>query len=93
MTKLSDTAMSEFGRIRRIQASQGWAKWRKEKKYDWSIESGIFEQDLNGIFRQEKRIIDIQTGENVTYDNFIDHIIYPPEFDAGFKDWQARNKT
>jgi len=93
MTKLSDVAKSEYGRIRRIQVSQGWTKWYKPKEtLSWEVESGVFEQDLWSAAAADLTYVDIATGERLSYDNFIDHIIYPPEFDANYKVWLERNK-
>lgn len=93
MTKLSDAAYSEFGRIRRIQVSQGWVKWRNpEESVQWEVESGIFEQDIFSAMSAQLRYVDIQTGEQITLDNFIDHVVYPPEFDANYKAWLERNQ-
>lgn len=90
MTKLSDIAKDEFGRIRRIQVSQGWTKWAKaSESMTWQLEGGIFEQDLDNAYREKLTYIDINTGEELNYDNFVDHIVYPPEFDANFKAWKA----
>jgi hypothetical protein len=91
MTKLSDVAKGEFGRIRRIQVSQGWAKWKRDDTgMTWQRETGIFEQDVIAASELKLRYVDVATGENITTDNFIDHIVFPPEFDANFKQWLIR---
>lgn len=88
MTKLSDVEKGEYGRIRRIQVSQGWAKWRKQDDgMQWQRETGVFEQDVIEAIGHDMRYVDISTGEYLTLDNFVNHIIYPPEFDANFKKW------
>jgi len=93
MTKLSEFAKTEIGRVRRIQVSQGWAKWREfESALMWQVESGVFEQDIDIAMSQNMRYVDVQTGEALSYDNFIDHVIYPPEFDANYKSWLERNQ-
>jgi len=93
MTKLSDAARTEYGRIRRIQVSQGWTKWNKpDETMTWQVESGIFEQDMWQAAKDNLTYVDVQTGERLTYDNFIEHIVYPPEFDANYKAWLERNK-
>jgi len=64
MTKLSDVGRGEFGRIRRIQVSMGWAKWKKEgDTVNWELESGIFEQDIYSAMNAKLRYVDIATGE------------------------------
>jgi hypothetical protein len=82
MTKLSDVAYAEFGRIRRIQVSQGWAKWKKDSVEMWQVTNGIFESDMWRAAESGYAFVDISTGEQLSYDNFIDHVIYPPEFDS-----------
>jgi len=89
MTKLSDVAKGEYGRIRRIQVSQGWAKWKVDKTGFWEVSGGVFEQDVLSAGLDHYRYVDIETGEQLSYDNFIDHVIYPPEFGDA---WQKRNQ-
>jgi len=93
MTKLSDVAKGEIGRVRRIQVSQGWAKWKEfESGITWELESGVFEQDMWSAAAESLTYIDIATGESLSYDNFIEHVVYPPEFGAAFEAWKARNQ-
>lgn len=81
IVKLSPQQHAEIGRIRHIQCSHGWAKLTQESEYKWEMKSGIYVNDVIEAFDDNKRVIDIQTGENLTYDNFADTYIYPPEFD------------
>lgn len=93
MTKLSDIAKEEYGRVRRIQVSQGWTKWQKDigEKMVWQLEGGIFEQDLDNARRADVYYVDLNTGEKLSYDNFSEHIVYPPEFGAAYDAWQKWN--
>jgi hypothetical protein len=93
MTKLSDAAYSEFGRIRRIQVSQGWTKWLVNKTGMWQVDSGVYEQDVLDAGKDGYVYVDIDTGEKLSYDNFIDHVIYPPEFGATYAAWKERNQS
>jgi hypothetical protein len=91
MTKLSDTAYGEFGRIRRIQVSQGWTKWKADNQKMWEVSSGVFEMDVLDAASDGYRYVDIATGEVLSYDNFIEHVVYPIEFDAQYKGWITSN--
>jgi len=93
MTKLSDVGRGEFGRIRRIQVSMGWAKWKREgDTAHWELENGVFEQDIYSAMSAKLRYVDIATGEQISLDNFIEHVVYPPEFGANYAAWKAKNQ-
>lgn len=81
ITKLSVKEKSEIGRIRHIQCSQSWAKLVSEKKYSWKLATGVYEGDLDDAIKNGGNIVDIQTGVTLTYDDFSDKYVYPPEFD------------
>lgn len=81
IVKFSPEQKDEIGRVRHIQTSQGWAKLESEKKYKWVMKSGIYADDLAQAIEEKKDVIDIQTGEKITSDNFATTYIYPPEFD------------
>lgn len=81
MTKLSVTMKQELGRIRHIQTTQGWTKFENENPLDWNMKSGYYEDDLIEDIKSKTKVLDIQTGQYVTYDDFLDTYIYPPEFD------------
>lgn len=82
IVKLSPEQHSEIGRIRHIQTSQGWGKLVNETDYTWELKTGVYVNDLMDAIDHGKSIVDINTGEKLTYDNFIDTYIYPPEFDV-----------
>jgi len=94
MTKLSDVAKGEYGRIRHIQVSKGWTKWQRESDgMRWQRESGVFEQDVINAIGQDMCYVDAVTGEAITLDNFIEHIVYPPEFDASLRNFISGVRT
>lgn len=87
ITKLTPEQKKDIGRIRHIQCSHSWGKLVSESEYKWDVVSGIYVNDAIEAYDQNKSIIDIQTGEKITYDDFADSYIYPPEFhhDTMFK--------
>jgi len=86
MTKLSPTMKDELGRVRHIQTSQNWTQFENESDLDWNMKSGYYEDDLLADIKAKRKVVDIQTGQYVTYDDFLDRYIYPPEFDHRFDD-------
>ena len=80
VTKLTKKQKSEIGRVRHIQCSQGWDKLKKLSNGGWEMTSGIYQVDLDKMMDANKHIIDVTTGEKVTYDDFVDSYVYPEEF-------------
>lgn len=102
MTKLSPEFDAQLGRVRHIQTSQGWAAKAPSGDLDWQIKAGIYLDDLLAASTAKITIIDIQTGQQVTSDDFLDTYVYPPEFssqnrtaayDAQFKTPSAGDET
>ena len=81
MTKLSVSMKDELGRIRHIQTSQGWRKFENESELDWTMKSGYYEDDLIEDMKSKVKVLDIQTGQYITYDDFEYTYVYPIEFD------------
>lgn len=81
MTKLSPTMKHELGRVRHIQTSQGWSNFENETDYDWQMKAGYYEDDLIDDMKNKRKVLDIQTGLYVTYDEFLYSYVYPVEFD------------
>jgi len=77
MTKISREQKEEIGRIRHIQTSQGWPKWKPEAKHNWSITVGIFERDLRHSIEIQKPIFDLSESREITSDDFLDGYVYP----------------
>lgn len=82
IVKLTPEQHKEIGRIRHIQTSQGWAKLNVETEYKWEVKTGIYVNDMIEAFEENKSIMDINTGEKITWDDFTDNYVYPPEFNS-----------
>jgi len=82
LAKLSVETKSELGRVRHIQCSQNWPKLtEKSPELDWSLETGFYELDFWDAVEAKQHVVDIQTGERLTSDNFLDTYIYPRSLD------------
>lgn len=66
---------------RRIQTSQGFPKLVDESELVWKIKTGVYQEDVNQWIIFDKPPIDVQTKHAITFDDFLDTYIYPPEFD------------
>jgi len=80
IVKLSPQFRETLGRVRHIQTSQGWPKKQDENELEWMLKTGYYDADFANDMRDGIRVIDTQTGEIITSDNFIDNYVYPPEF-------------
>lgn len=81
MTKLTPEFKSELGRVRHIQTSQGWLDYENENELSWELKAGYYENELLTDMENKTKVLDVQTGEFITFDNFQDTYIYPSEFD------------
>lgn len=77
IVKLSLSDKQEIGRIRHIQTSQGWTELKNESDLEWGLSYFITQKDVEYIWELGGQVIDIQTGEILTYDNFLNDVIYP----------------
>lgn len=82
ITKLTIQNKKEIGRTRHIQCSHTWSKLTKISEYKWEVATGIYEDDLNDAIDRGKDVIDINTGEKLTYDDFDGMYIYPSDFNV-----------
>lgn len=82
ITKLSIKSKGELGRVRHIQCSNTWSKLPKISEYKWSVATGIYQDDLQEAIDRGKDVIDINTGEKLTYDDFDGAYVYPLDFNV-----------
>ena len=81
IVKIDASFKRELGRVRHIQASQGFGAIESLPELDWSMRSGIYLDDVIAHENAGTLIKDINTGEIVTEYNFVTTYIYPQEFD------------
>lgn len=80
MTKSVMTArQEEIGRMRRIQYSQGMPELpRNQPLHQWRLKAALWPED---IFNSNRQWVDVDTGEIITSDVFLESTYYPPELD------------
>lgn len=81
MTKLSPEFSAELGRVRHIQTSQVWSKNDEKNELAWDIKHGYYEKNMIDDINARMKVLDLQTGLYITFDEFEDTYVYPPEFD------------
>lgn len=81
ITKISPEFKDEVGRVRHIQTSQDWIRPEKTGSDVWKFKFGIYLSDVaKAEIETQQRYVEIGTQHIVTYDDFINAYIYPPQF-------------
>lgn len=82
IVKLSPTMKDDLGRIRHIQTSRHFpALERPEAGLDWQMKSGYYDEDFFKDMKDGIKVLDFNTGEIISSDNFLGTYVYPPDFD------------
>lgn len=80
-TKQTPEFKDEIGRVRTIQTSQGWLRPEKQKDAaKWTLWHGIHERDVLEAMKNHQILVQVDTKYEVTFDDFIETYIYPPDF-------------
>lgn len=81
IVKLTPEIKSEFGRVRHIQTSQNWIVKEFGSDESWSVKSGIYWDDVLQAENERVELVDLQSRYKVTFEDFEETYIYPPDFD------------
>lgn len=80
ITKITPELKEELGRVRHIQTSQKWTRPERESQDIWKFAFGIYYKDVKQAYDNDQRYVEAGTKRQVTFDDFIEAYIYPPEF-------------
>ena len=80
LTKISPAMDKALGRVRHIQASQSWPALPRTTSGEWQATPGYYDIEFLNDIAVGIAAKDINTGEFITYDAFVENYVYPPEF-------------
>jgi len=66
-------------RVRMIQASQGWTNEKLASDYNWRVWNNYTVYDLKLDLANCVDVIDLSTGNQLSYDDFLQSDYYPPD--------------
>lgn len=69
--------------IRRIEFSRDFPQKEFDSKGDFEVKSGVYLDDIVDASERQRHVVDIETGEKITSDQFEHTYIYPPDLDEG----------